>query len=341
MDLFPNDIPEYLRRFLNYMITVKGQSKKTVHEYFLDLRTFLRYLKMQRDSIPHDVDFESILIDDVSIEDIKTVTLTQLYDYLSFVSIYRPTYHKSAHTSYGNNAAARARKVSSLRSFYKYLTVKVGLIDVNPVAELESPKLKKSLPKYLTIEESKQLLENVGGRNKARDYCILTFFLNCGMRVHELAGMNLSDIDHSFNLIRLRGKGNKERVVYLNHACIDALNQYLPVRLVPESISDRDALFVSEQRKRINVQTVKYLVKKHLGEAGLSGRNFSAHKLRHTAATLMYQNGVDIRTLQEVLGHEQLDTTKIYTHITDSNLKKAADLNPLSSFVNDEKKKKD
>lgn len=332
MDLFPHDIPDYLTRFLNYMLTVKGQSKKTVQEYYFDLRTFLRYLKLERDHLPKDTEFDSICVEDVTIDDLKKVTLTQLYDYLSFISLYRPTYHKSSHTSYGNESAARARKISSLRSFFKYLTTKVNLLEYNPTTEIELPKKKKELPKYLTLDESKELLKNVDGKYKERDYCILTLFLNCGMRVNELVGMNLTDIDRSLGLIRLRGKGNKERVVYLNDACFDALDRYLPVRLIPTSDTDKNALFVSMQHKRINVQTVKHLVQKHLGAAGLSGRHFSAHKLRHTAATLMYQNGVDIRTLQEVLGHEQLDTTKIYTHIANSNLKKAAALNPLGSY---------
>jgi len=340
MDLFPSDIPDFLTRFLHYALTVKGQSRKTVQEYYLDLRTFLRYIKLERDHLPKDTDFETIPVADITLEDIKNVTLSQVYDYLSFVSIYRPTYHKSVVSPHGNNAAARARKVSSLRSFFKYLTTKAGLLDINPITELESPKLRKALPHYLTLEESKQLLSVVDGRNKERDYCILTLFLNCGMRVSELSGMNLADIDRSLGLIRLRGKGNKERIVYLNDACFDALDQYLAVRKKPTFTGDADALFVSSQLKRIDEQTVKWIVKKHLAAAGLSGRNFSAHKLRHTAATLMYQNGVDIRTLQEVLGHEQLDTTKIYTHITDSNLKKAADMNPLASVSQQKTTKK-
>ncbi len=341
MSFFPEDIPEYLKSFLNYMLTVKSQSQKTVSEYYLDLRTFLRYIKLKRDKLPPDTDFDTIDASDITIEELGKVTLTQVYDYLSFVSQYRPTYHKSSHTPYGNHAAARARKVSTLRSFFKYLTVKVHLLENNPVAELESPKLKKSLPKYLTLDEAKELLQNVDGRSRERDYCILTFFLNCGMRVFELAGINLSDIDRSNNLLRLRGKGNKERILYLNDACIEALDAYLPKRIIPASPVERDALFVSAQKKRICVQTVKQLVKKHLGAAGLSGRDFSAHKLRHTAATLMYQNGVDIRTLQEVLGHEQLDTTKIYTHISDANLKSAAIMNPLSDFAPKPKRKTD
>ncbi len=340
MERIPTDIPEYLTRFLNYALTVKGQSKKTIQEYYLDLRTFLRYLKLRRDNLPEDTNFDLINVEDVSIEELKRVNLTVLYDYLTFVSTYRPTYHKSAHSPYGNAAAARARKVSSLRSFFKYLTAKAELLEVNPVAELESPKKAKALPKYLTLEESKTLLSHVDGRNSERDYCILTLFLNCGMRVHELVGMDLADVDRHNSLIRLRGKGNKERVVYLNEACLEALDAYLPVRIKPDGPMDVNALFVSERHNRINAQTVKKLVEKHLAAASLSGRGFSAHKLRHTAATLMYQNGVDIRTLQEVLGHEQLDTTKIYTHIGDANLKRAATLNPLGSVTSSKNKQK-
>ena len=339
MQKIPEDIPEFVRRFLNYSLTVKGQSDKTVEQYYLDLRTFLRYLKMEKAHLPKDTDFDQICVQDITIEDIASVNLTQLYDYLAFVSIYRPTYHRSADSPHGNKAAARARKVSSLRTFYKYLTAKVHLLEVNPIAELDSPKISKSLPKYLTLEESKELLEHVEGTYRERDYCILTLFLNCGMRVSELVRLNLTDIDWSMPAIRLHGKGNKERVVYLNDACIHALKTYLAVRIPPTATVDHDALFTSRLQQRINVQTVKWIVKKHLSSANLGNRNFSAHKLRHTAATLMYQSGVDVRTLQEVLGHEQLDTTQIYTHIIDQNLKKAAQMNPLAQFHNSKEKK--
>ena len=222
-----------------------------------------------------------------------------------------------------------SRKLSTLRSFYKYLCEKVYLVDVNPTANLESIKTKKSLPKYLTLNESIELLNSIDGSHKERDYCIITLFLNCGLRVSELAALNLGDVNDEF--IRILGKGNKERIVYLNKACKDAIDNYLTVRIKPNA-SSANALFISQKGNRINVQTVKWLVKKHLQAAGLGGKNMSVHKLRHTAATLMYQNGVDVRALQEVLGHENLDTTKIYTHVTNENLKDAARKNPLSEI---------
>jgi site-specific recombinase XerD len=210
------------------------------------------------------------------------------------------------------------------------------LIEDNPTKSLDVPKPKKELPKYLTLRESLDLLEAIDGQYRERDYCIITLFLNCGMRVSELVNINLQDI--SEDRLRLLGKGNKERMVYLNQACLDAIEAYLPHRLSPKA-GHKSALFISRFGQRINVQTVKSLVKKYLGAAGLSQKHCSVHKLRHTAATLMYQNGVDVRTLKEVLGHENLDTTMIYTHVVDQNLKDAADANPLSQVHQKTKKR--
>jgi site-specific recombinase XerD len=231
--------------------------------------------------------------------------------------------------NHGNNERTRARKATTLRNFYKYLTVQKRLIDDNPLQELDSPKIKKTLPKYLTLDESLKLLSSVDGKYKERDYCILTLFLNCGMRLSELVSLNLSDI-RSNNTIVVTGKGNKQRIVYLNDSCNAAIKDYLLVRPV-DCVKDRDALFISRQLKRISPKTVQYLVKKYLSEIGLD--EMSVHKLRHTAATLMYQHGnVDIRILQDILGHENLGTTQIYTHISDEQMKQAALSNPLSSF---------
>ena len=230
----------------------------------------------------------------------------------------------------GNNERTRARKATTLRNFYKFLTVQKKLIDENPLQELDSPKIKKTLPKYLTLDESLALLNAVDGKYKERDYCILTLFLNCGMRLSELVSLNLSDI-RSNNTLVVTGKGNKERTVYLNDACIDAINAYLPFRHV-DGVKDKDALFISRQKTRISPKTVQFIVKSTLEKAGLSGRELSTHKLRHTAATLMYQHGdVDVLAIKVILGHESLSTTQIYTHIMDELLKKAAASNPLSS----------
>jgi site-specific recombinase XerD len=235
-------------------------------------------------------------------------------------------------------ASSRARKVASIRSFYKYLTNKAHLLDENPVAELDSPKIKKSLPKYLDLEESVNLLASVDGENYARDYCILTLFLNCGLRISELVGLNLSDIRD--DQLRVLGKGNKERILYLNDACKQAISDYMVERMAITAI-DKNALFLSNRRTRISRSTVNWLVKKHLSTAGLDSTQYSSHKLRHTAATLMLQNGVDVRTLQEVLGHDHLNTTQIYTHVDNDDLRTAAKANPLASVKHKKKTAED
>ncbi len=323
--------PPVLREYLTYMETIMGRSHQTVNEYFLDLRTFLWFMLQKRRMVPPDTRFDDISIETIDLSFLQSVTRTDLLDYLLFAASERPKYHKSARTSYGNQPRARARKVSALRSFYKYLCEKQRYFDENPTASLDTPKSRQTLPKFLTLQESLTLLQSVDGPYKERDYCILTIFLNCGLRVSELVGINLSDINLDDERLRVVGKGNKERLVYLNQACRDAIEAYLPYRVdpLPEA---RDALFISKQRKRISVQTVKWLVGKHLNEAGLGQKHCSAHKLRHTAATLMYQNGVDVRTLKEVLGHENLDTTMIYTHVVDENLRDAAAKNPLAGL---------
>ncbi len=256
--------------------------------------------------------------------------MTDIYEYMAYLSRDRIQHQNSSHSSYGLNAASRARKIATIRSFYKYLTNKMHLLEENPVKDLDSPKLKKTLPKYLTLEESKNLLRSVNGKNAERDYCILTLFLNCGLRISELVALNLNDIQEE--ALRILGKGNKVRIVYLNDACQQALQQYLAVRR-PIQGRDENALFLSIQNERISRSGVHALVKKRLAEAGLDSTQYSSHKLRHTAATLMLQNGVDVRAVQEVLGHEHLNTTEIYTHIDNDDLRTAARANPLSGVL--------
>ncbi len=328
--------PPLLRDFLNYILTIRGRSPKTTHEYFLDLRTFFRYLKQQKGGVPADLPFDQIEIGDIDLAFIRDITLSDVYDYLGFMAQERPRQASSPSTGYGVNAASRARKVAALRSFFKYLTDKAGLLEYNPISNLESPKVRKPLPRYLTAEDSMQLLESVEGPYAERDFCIITLFLNCGMRVSELVGLNLGDFQG--DTVRVLGKGGKERVLYINEACKAAIDAYLPTRMKPHD-RDKQAFFVSRNRNRISVQTVKWLVKKHVREAGLDSAKLSPHKLRHTAATLMYQNGVDIRSLQTILGHENLDTTMIYTHIEDANLREATSRNPLAGVKPTARKK--
>lgn len=322
-----SEAPELLRDFLAYHETIKAHSRKTVDEYYLDLRNFFRYLKWRREPALRGLALDEISISDVDIDFVKSITLTDAYDYLTYLSRDRAQHPNSPDTEYGLSAASRARKIATLRSFFNYLTNKKHLLAANPIKELDSPKTRKTLPKYLTLEESVNLLESVDGRNRERDLCILTLFLNCGLRISELIGLDLGDIQD--DALRVLGKGNKVRIVYLNDACKAALQAYLQVRR-PITGRDRNALFLSSRDERIGRTTVHALVKKHLSEAGLDSTAYSSHKLRHTAATLMLQNGVDVKAVQEVLGHEHLNTTEIYTHIDNDALRVAARANPLA-----------
>ena len=335
---YRTEAPAIIRDFLTYHQTIQGHSRKTVEEYYLDLRGFFRFLRLERGQVPPETPMEEISIDTVDLDLVRSVTLTDVYAYLDYLSNDRAKHPNSADTGYGLSPAARARKVATLRSFYKYLTNKAKLLTENPVQDLDSPRLKKSLPKYLNLEESVRLLDSVTGANAVRDTCILTLFLNCGLRISELVGLNLSDVRD--DQLRVLGKGNKERVIYLNDACKDAIRQWLTERDAMGAV-DKNALFITRKHTRITTAAVHKLVKKHLAEAGLDSSQYSSHKLRHTAATLMLQNGVDVRTLQEVLGHDHLNTTQIYTHVSSDDLRIAAKANPLGNRVVHTKKKED
>ena len=318
---FGQEVPFFLKDFITYMEAIRGKSKNTVKEYFFDLRTFLRYMLVLRGKASLD-NFEEISICDIDIDFIKSLTLHDLYEFLSYTSSERL-----------NNANSRARKVAALRSFFKYLHAKAKLIEDNPARDLDSPKIPKSLPKYLSLDESRALLENIEGNNHFRDFAIITLFLNCGMRLSELVGINLRDIKEE--KLTVIGKGNKERVIYLNQACLHAIDDYIKNERPTEGIKapHQNALFISRNKQRISNQTVQHIIKKHLKAAGLDETKYSVHKLRHTAATLMYQYGhVDVRVLQEILGHTDLSTTQIYTHLDNEQLRKAAESNPLADL---------
>ena len=324
---YRTDAPPILRDFLVYHETIQGHSRRTVDEYFLDLRNFFRFLKLDKGRVARNTPLDQISIDDVDLELVSSVTLSDVYSYMNYLSRDRIVHPNSPDAHSGLSAPARARKVAAIRSFYKYLTNKAKLLSENPVQDLDSPHLKKSLPRYLDLEESVSLLDHVDGANQARDYCILTLFLNCGLRISELVGLNVADVRG--NQLRVLGKGNKERMLFLNEACQSALEDWLTERSML-TLVDQNALFVTLQnRRRISRAAVHKLVKKHLAAAGLDSTQYSAHKLRHTAATLMLQNGVDVRTLQEVLGHDHLNTTQIYTHVDNDDLRTAARANPL------------
>ncbi len=316
-----------LRDFLAYHETIKGQSPRTIEEYYLDLRMFLRFIKLMRNEMPMSTVLDDIPIKDIDLNFIRTITTSDIFDFLSYLANDRD--------GDGISASSRARKLSAIKSFYKYLTVRTKQLDENPVADLEYPKLRKSLPKYLTMEQSAALLQAVSGPNAKRDYAILMLFLNCGIRRSELVGLNITDVYE--DRIRVVGKGNKERFVYFGTPCRKAIDAYLPERN-KKILTDNKALFGSRNNNRISTDAVHRLVKKALLQAGLDSTQFSAHKLRHTAATMMLSGAVDVKTVQEVLGHENLNTTQIYTHIENTELKLAAQANPLSKLdFSDEK----
>ncbi len=321
------DCPQVLREFLSYHETIKGQSKRTVSEYYLDIRMFLRFVKLMRNELPVNTPLEDVPIKDVDLDFVRSISSTEVFDFLSFLANDRVP--EGSHNDPGIGSAARARKLSAIKSFYNYLSVSTKQIKENPVKDIEFPKIRRSLPKYLTLEESTTLLKSVSGPNQKRDFAILMLFLNCGIRRSELVGLNLTDVYD--DRIRVVGKGNKERIVYMGASCRKAIDEYL-VERNKIVLSDNRALFGSRDKNRISVTAVHRLVKKHLLEAGMDSTQFSAHKLRHTAATLMLSNGVDLKTLQEVLGHENLNTTQIYTHVESTELKIAAEANPLSKI---------
>ena len=318
-----DDIPIYLKDFLAYMQNIKNRSKNTIREYYYDLRHALKFLKLYKsDYKVKDITMEIIEAADISnldIDFIKSITLQDLYAYLNYLS-----------NVCSDKPATRSRKVAALRSFFNYLTFKQKILDKNPTVELETPKLSKRLPKYLTLDESIALLHSIDGKFQKRDYCIITLFLNCGLRLSELVSINMKDIKN--NVLTVVGKGDKERSIYLNKACQDALSSYIAVR-PKDNLKDRDALFISERGGRIGRRTVEVMVKKYIEEAGLDPKKYSPHKLRHTAATLMHKHGgVDIRSLQQILGHESISTTEIYTHVDSEEVKKALESNPLNNI---------
>lgn len=314
-------LPPLVRLYLNYLLSIKAKSELTVLEYGSDLRLFFRYISLIKGLCDKSTPFDEINISMLSNDIILNVTLDDAYSFLAYCRKERK-----------NDTNARARKAVAIKRFYRYLEVN-GYLEKNRIAFLESPKTKKGLPKYLSLEQSVMLLQSVDGKFKERDYCILTLFLNCGLRLSELVGINISHIKDNNTLVVL-GKGNKERTIYLNNACVLAIKSYMAVRPA-DGIKDRDALFISNQKKRISKQSVQKMVEGYLKKCGLDGMGFSTHKLRHTAATLMYQHGnVDPLQLKEILGHENLSTTEIYTHIHNEQLKQAVDSNPLNNPSN-------
>jgi len=329
-------LPEIARQYLMYMTTIKGCSKLTVKEYIFDLRVFFRFMKSRK--LKPEQEFDEIDVTDIDINFIKTITKEDIFEFLFFMSEQRDNINNS-----------RARKLSAVKGFFKYLTKQVNKLEINPAENIDSPTIRQSLPKYLSLDESVNLLniiqDDENNQNRIRDYCIITLFLNCGMRLAELVGINITDISPDLSTVRIMGKRRKERFVYLNEPCKKALLDYLEERKKAEPVKsskDENALFITRQRQRISNSAVQKMIDRSFEKAGLADKNYSTHKLRHTAATLMYQYGnVDTRVLQEILGHENLNTTQIYTHVANSQLADAANRNPLAKINQINKKMKE
>ena len=318
-------MPLFLEDYLDYMETIKGTSSNTVKEYYFDLRTFLRFLKVRYKLVESDVEFDLIIIDDIDLEMIKRVTIQDLHAYISFTDKKR-----------SNSSSTRARKVASVRSFFKYLHSRVNLLDENPSLYLEFPKIDGRHPVYLTLDQSENLLNKVlmnpNDLYRARDYAIVMLFLNCGLRLSELSSIDIDKINGEDTLTVI-GKGNKERTIFLNEACVQAIKDYLDIRPV---VPSEKALFLSKRKQRMSNRAIQHMIDKYIEKSGLDPSIYSTHKLRHTAATLMYKYGnVDIRALQEILGHESVSTTQIYTHLDDDRLRDAVKSNPLANRKKD------
>lgn len=326
--------PEYLNSFLQYQLAYKNKSPESVNQYNCDLRMFLRYMKYHF-GITSEKEFNQITIKDFTLEQLSKVKQEDIHSFISYLSINRRC-----------GPATCAKKISTIRIFFKYLTITSKMLKDNPAQNLETPKLNKRLPRYLTLEDSEKLLNNTfedkDNKNKERDFAIITLFLNCGLRLSELVGINIADIKFDDQKMTVIGKGNKERSIYLNKSCINAIKSYLNVRpkegVKKDSKNSDKALFISSYRQRISKRTVENVVSRELQKAGLDTTKYSTHKLRHTAATLMYKYGnVDIRALQELLGHQSISTTEIYTHVDNEQVRKAVESNPLSQFKAKEK----
>lgn len=315
-----SDNPEYINEYLVHLRVVKMLSERTIQEYYFDIRLFLKYIRaVQTDT---DLDIEDMKISDVTPDDLKKISVTDIYNFIFYTSDERH-----------NKDRARYRKISALRSFFKYLTKVAHLVDADPMRDIEVPSPKSSMPRFLSLNESMRLLNASNNSESVRNYCIITLFLNCGMRLSELVGINVSDVDFFENRMRVLGKGRKERMVYLNNACIESINNYLAVRNENHKADSEPALFISNRGTRISKRRVQQIVEETLKLAGLDGKGLSTHKLRHTAATLMYQYGdADVLTLKELLGHSSTATTEIYTHLNDERVRNAVENNPLANI---------
>lgn len=318
MEEMQRDLPKIVKDFLVYLTTIKGKSVRTRKEYEYDITLFLRFLL----AVEHGSDItklDEISIKEITIDFIKGISLEDMYLFLEYCEMER-----------SNSAATRARKAATLKSFFKYLKGKRRLLDENPADELETPKIGKKKPIYMNQKEAEIFISGINKSNHYyRNYCMIMFFLNLGLRVSELCNLNISSVQD--NLIHVIGKGDKERTVFLNKACTASLNTYMEKeRPYIHGNETNEALFLSQKGTRLTRQTVAKIIKKINQSSGLNKEKLTPHKLRHTSATIMYKSGADIRSLQHILGHSSVSTTQIYTHVEDKEIRQVIEKNPFN-----------
>ena len=323
--------PEYLNYYLKYIRYILLYSETTVNEIYADIRTFFRYLivinnEKEYANLTKD-NFKEIKIKEVSLEMLEAIKPYTINDYLYFLRY-----------TLDNSAKTRNRKLSSLKNFFKYLADN-NLISFNPTQHAKYGNVEKRLPKYLTLNDSKTLLSKTitsNKRNTIRDYAIECIFLNCCLRLSELVGLNFTDMKLDERTIKITGKGSKQRIIYINDATFEAINEYLKIRpKLDKTNKDYNALFLSERKKRISRRTVQTITENCLKMAFDGSKdNLHTHSLRHTGATLMHnENNANIVIIQKILGHEQLSSTEIYTHITNKKMKEIMQNCTISSIL--------
>jgi integrase/recombinase XerD len=295
--------------FLDYCRTIKGLSDESISGYYNDLKMFFDYIKQLKKK-------------NITDRLIKNIELQDLHKFMTYLE-----------KDCGNNARTRCRKVSTLKSYFEYLQNVTKLIISNPSYSLRKPKVPKTKPVAMSIQECEKLLNSLDKDSYFyyRDRCILMIFLQCGLRLSELINIKVSDVQNIRMIIN--GKGNKERDAFLSESCIKSIDDYLEVRNDEEvSEEDKEYLFLSREKNKISKRAVQSLVKKHMEDAGLDTNKYHTHSTRHTFATIAYDQGADIIKLSELLGHSNVNTSKIYITLKEEELREITNKNPLNKL---------
>lgn len=331
----PVPAPPVVQDFLSYLVGIKNQSRNTAYEYSIDLRAFFEfYLTRHKNAAKDDSRDDAYL--HMTIADVQNIDRIDIADYLYYMS------------NKGLAPATRARKLASVRAYFDYMCYKTYRLEDNPCEMVESPAFKRKLPVFLTEEDCLELLEAIRhslDKNTARDYLIITLFMCCGLRIDELVGVNVGDIrpyqESGADGLQLvvTGKGSKQRTIYLPQLCIEAYHNYADKRPEPKDRREK-ALFISQKGQRLSHRAIERMVKKYFVKANLDATRLSPHKLRHTAATNMLNANTDIRVIQQALGHETLQTTQIYAHVSNASLREAFLNNSLAQRMNEREEQK-